>query len=423
MVRSRRMTARQPHEAHEDAGTDVEDGWRLTPVAVLFGGNASGKSSFLFALQFMIRAIGQSHSDWEPDGGTPVEPFMLDRQSRERPSLFEVEFLDDHDMRFQYGFRLDRKRIVEEWLYAFPLKKRQIWFERKSESADPWYFGKSLPGQNRAIAGLTRPNSLFLSAAATFDHKRLSDIQRLLYRRIRFATNEDRENRTRFTIELVRRSPKNAHQLRALIKKADLGICDIQIKREPLGYTRQQLAEILDVDVDDKQIDTILDNAFPSTITLAHLAAHGDEPVMLPFGSESDGTRVFIAIAGPIIDALNQRTVLAVDELETSLHPTMVAALVRLFQSGKTNPHSSQLFFTSHNTSLLGTGVVDEPLVERDQIWFVEKDSSGESAVYPLTDFSPRLSENLERGYLQGRYGAIPHPNLDDAVLGTADDE
>ncbi len=96
-----------------------------------------------------------------------------------------------------------------------------------------------------------------------------------------------------------------------------------------------------------------------------------------------------------------------VDELESSLHPSLGLAIVKMFNSPKTNPKNAQILFTTHDTNLLGT-TLGEPPLRRDQVWFTEKDKEGASKLYPLTDYKPRKAENLERGYLQGRYGAIP---------------
>lgn len=96
-----------------------------------------------------------------------------------------------------------------------------------------------------------------------------------------------------------------------------------------------------------------------------------------------------------------------VDELESSLHPSLGLAIVKMFNSPKRNPRNAQIVFTTHDTNLLGT-TLGEPPLRRDQVWFTEKDKEGASKLYPLTDYKPRMAENLERGYLQGRYGAIP---------------
>jgi AAA15 family ATPase/GTPase len=79
----------------------------------------------------------------------------------------------------------------------------------------------------------------------------------------------------------------------------------------------------------------------------------------------------------------------------------------------------AQLVFSTHETQLLGTLMADTPVLERDQVWFVEKDNVGATSVYSLTDFSPRRQENLERGYLQGRYGAVPFFDNSEELVGT----
>jgi AAA15 family ATPase/GTPase len=113
-------------------------------------------------------------------------------------------------------------------------------------------------------------------------------------------------------------------------------------------------------------------------------------------------------MAPSIFQALNSGGLMVVDELEASLHPLLGLAIIGLFNSPKTNSRHAQILFTTHDTNLLGN-TLGEPLLRRDQIWFTEKEKDGATRLYPLTDYKPRKSENLERGYLQGRYGAIPY--------------
>ena len=127
----------------------------------------------------------------------------------------------------------------------------------------------------------------------------------------------------------------------------------------------------------------------------------------MPVEEESNGTLTLFKLAPSVLDALWTGGVLVVDELEASLHPLLGLHIVRQFNDPKLNPKNAQLLFTTHDTNLLGTTLGDPPL-RRDQIWLTEKDHDGASRIYPLTDYKPRKAENLERGYLQGRYGAIP---------------
>lgn len=138
-------------------------------------------------------------------------------------------------------------------------------------------------------------------------------------------------------------------------------------------------------------------------VTFAHQGAKDEEPAFLPFEEESCGTQQLFELAPRLIDVLDHGNVLVVDELDSSLHPVLTRRLVEMFHSPRVNPKGAQLVFNTHDVSLL-----DRTLFRRDQIWFVEKDRQGATHLYSLLDFSPRKEEALAKGYLQGRYGAIP---------------
>ena len=90
------------------------------------------------------------------------------------------------------------------------------------------------------------------------------------------------------------------------------------------------------------------------------------------------------------------------------MHPNLAEHIVRQFNDRAVNSRNAQLIFSTHDTNLLGT-LLGEPALRRDQVWLTEKDPAGATVLYPLTDFKPRKDENIERGYVQGRYGAIPY--------------
>jgi AAA15 family ATPase/GTPase len=116
---------------------------------------------------------------------------------------------------------------------------------------------------------------------------------------------------------------------------------------------------------------------------------------------------VLVSILPHLVHILEEGGLLAIDELN-SLHPTLALAIVQLFQDPAKNPRGAQLLFNTHESTLLGSMLTDPPPLRRDQVWLTEKDRDGATHLYPLTDLSPRPTENLQRGYLQGRYGAIP---------------
>jgi uncharacterized protein len=147
---------------------------------------------------------------------------------------------------------------------------------------------------------------------------------------------------------------------------------------------------------------------------------HGVEGELFELGDESAGTLSWLELLPVVLDALDEGVVVAVDEIDTSLHPLLTAQLVELFQDPETNSKNAQLIFTTHDTSLLGTMIGDKVL-DRDQIWFVQKNSAGATELYPLTDFKPRQDQNLERRYLGGSYGAVPVLDHQDFVNAVRD--
>jgi AAA15 family ATPase/GTPase len=377
----------------ESLGSDV------LPVVAIYGANASGKSSVLMALDFLCTAVRESHRSWPPDGGVPREPFLLDGTSRDKPSLFEIDFMLD-STRYQYGFVVDSQRVVEEWLSAYPRGKKQAWFVRDAAHDPEIRFSRSLGGENEAIRRLTRANSLFLSAAAQNNHPRLTPVYNWLAHGVLFASSEDRDELLVRAANVSQR-PEFRDAMLALLRASDLGISDVALERESAHTAIVRFTAERDRS-DLRSMDTIERDHLLSRLSLVHEAV-GGSGVGLPFRAESAGTRALFALAGAIVQAIASGVVLCIDEIDSSLHPLLVLEVIKLFQSRTTNPKRAQLLFNTHDTNILDSGVL-----RRDQLWFTEKDATGASHVYPLTDYRPRKQENIKRGYLQGRYGAVP---------------
>ncbi|HKY40152.1 MAG TPA: ATP-binding protein [Polyangiaceae bacterium] len=364
----------------------------ILPAVAIYGANASGKSNVLHALRFMRDAVLLSYRSWEPETGVPVEPFALS-QKRMAPSFYEVEIIAN-DVRFRYGFVIGRNRVEEEWLFAWPHGHKQTWFEREGDS---FKFGGNLHGDNEAIRGLTRDNSLFLSVAAQNNHAALMTVFRW-FRGIQVTARRGSTAHPANAIANMfsrhlslfgeEESLNDRKALLDLLQAADTGIVDMRVdEAEPdaPGFRRR----------------TRLEFRHKAEIEL------GDRDAWLPLSVESAGTVALVDLGPRLTRSLRSGGLLCIDEMEASLHPMLALSILNLFQDPERNPNGAQLLFTTHDTDLLGT-ILGSPPLRRDQIWFTEKDDAGASHLYPLTDFRPRKQENLERGYLQGRYGAIP---------------
>jgi hypothetical protein len=356
----------------------------VLPVAALYGANGSGKSNLLAALDFMRYAVVQSHRFWAPDGGIPREPFAWGARTSE-PSLFEVTIVQE-GVRYQYGFVADDQCFHEEWLYAWPSGRKQSWFEREGNT---FRFGEHLRGENRMVEQVTRGNALFLSVAAQHRHEQLAGIYRWF--QAMHAVNLDRQRQGPGDEQIF------AHWMQRAFESSAAG--DAMSLDERLESVRALQRAADREEGWSTRLGTL------RRVMVRHQSTADD--AWLPFHEESQGTRTLFRMAPYLLDTLHNGSVLVVDELESSLHPLLALQIVRQFNDPDANPRNAQLLFTTHDTNLLGTEL-GEPALRRDQIWLTEKDQEGATCVYPLTDYKPRKAENLERGYLQGRYGAIP---------------
>jgi len=380
---------------------------RLLRSAVIYGANASGKSNVFSAFAFVRDFVKQSASK-EPGASIPLHPFLLDRSSATKPSEFEITFIHN-GVRYQYGFMADRSRVHEEWLFAYPKGLSQCWFRRgpAAESSDSdWYFGPHLKGEKERIKSLTRPDVLFLSAATQFNHAQLSAVYEWFSQYLRVLSADT--DHGLITATIMQESADSHARIKNLLCLADLGIAEVSveaIKASP----EEMLRDIADEDL-RKALGIILKKFDTDTevnvldVQLQHRAGDRESgEISLPMESESKGTQRLFSVAGPWIDTLDNGYAVVVDELDTSLHPLLAKELVSMFHRRDLNVNNAQLICNTHDTTLL-----DHDLFRRDQIWFVEKDNTGASHLYPLLEFSPRKGEALERGYLRGRYGAIP---------------
>jgi hypothetical protein len=306
------------------------------------------------------------------------------------------------NIRVNYGFTITDTKVEEEWLSAWPKGRKQMWFERDDTS---FKFGEHLKGPNEAVRELTRENALYLSAAAQLGHPQLTPLYAWFHQVISSANNLRRTWLPDYRfLELLFPQPtlfplsdwgdSAADQIRHLLSMADVGIVDLQIRSEDLARGRR------------------------NRVLLQH--QEGDEDSWLELEAESEGTISLLRLATPLCNVLQNGGILVIDELERSLHPSVCAAILELFLRPESNPKNAQLIATTHDTALLGNSLGRARLA-REHIWFTEKNQAGATELYPLTDYKPRAAENLERGYLQGRYGAIPF--LGDLSWATKDKE
>lgn len=364
---------------------------RFLRSAAIYGANAAGKTNLLRAIQFMQQFVINSASTTTPQ--YLYSPFRFSAETRKAPSEFQVTFVQQ-ETRYEYGFEMGPDRIEKEWLVEYTHPRGRELFTRtfnENKNEYDWKFSSYLKGARTLWGEATRPNALFLSTAIQLNSKTLLPVFEWFQKRLVVIAGATKLNAA-LTLKLLDQ-PDGKERLLPFLQEADLGIVDLDIKREPIpsGST------IINPSMIFEQTPT---GANQVRITLSHWASD-KEAIPLDLAEESSGTQTLFQSAGAWLNVFANGEVLLFDEIDASLHPLLVRFLIQKFHSNETNSRNAQLVFTTHNTFLIKE-------FRRDQIWFVDKKQDGASLLYPLTNFKPRVDEALERNYILGRYGALP---------------
>ena len=378
------------------------------PVAILYGANAAGKSNLIHAIRMMRGHIVTSHKSRDAGDDIPRHPFLLDDGSADKPTRFDCMFTvkgrDANTLQevYEYGFSFTDAEYTDEWLHRIVRHKRQttqVLFHRTTEDGSVRVsFGSWLRGENRAIASLTRPNSLFLSAAAQNNHPQLGAIHRQFVEQWQLVRGARIEHQL---AEMFARF-ENQGAFMELMRQADLGVVDAELgdyeipeaEREKFREFQRALNKLTGLTNEGDELPLNR-----KRLQLTH-ATFGGGTRALDYDLESRGTQVLAALAIPVLEAVSVGHLVVADELDSSLHHRLTEALLKLFKDA-TNHNGAQLIATVHDTALLRN-------LELDEVWLAEKDTSGVSRFAPLTDFHIRSREDLEKVYREGRVGGAP---------------
>lgn len=388
---------------------DEHDGLRLMRTAVIYGANAAGKTNVLRALATLRQLVEDTATKVQEGQRLNVAPFMLSTASAAQPSEFEIIFIADDGVRYHYFCAVGPERVHKEWMVAYPHGRAQRWFEREYDAEKgkyTWWFGpnfKAERAERKVWQDFTRANALFVSTAIQLNNDQLKPAFNWITQKLIVLTPDINWNP--FLTWNLLREDAGRRKVMQYMRAADVGIDRLELIEE--DFVPAPLGELPPGAVRINFEMGLPQGAPPPTgkrfqVRAWHKRTDSNDEVALDIHDESEGTRKLFEFAGGWIRALESGATLFVDELDRSMHPYMTRFLVGLFQ-GQTNAKNAQLIFTTHDTTLL-----DAELLRRDQVWFVEKEKDGSSKLYSLLEYSPRKDEAFERGYLKGRYGAVP---------------
>lgn len=353
----------------EQALLSPDEKKQLLPVIALYGANAAGKSNVLHALVAMRNMVTGDMSKiskgqklkWEPFAGT------------NNPTELEIIFYYKK-IKYAYGFTFNEKNILTEYLYHWPLGREALVFNRDENKYE---FRENIAEQN-VLASRTPDNKLYLVSSNDWNCPQTELAYRWFTEQL--MGNIEQPVDSNDTIAQINESSIAKARIIHELQIADLGISDVTIKfADKKNVVVTTTHNIGDKDGSSKNFNLLMEQ-------------------------ESAGTQRFFARIGVFLSALDNGALLIVDELEASMHPLLTRRLIEMMQDKNINRNGAQLLFTTHDAMLL-----DLDLFRRDQIWFAEKnDMTAATELYALSEYSPRKGENIRKGYLQGRFGAIP---------------
>ncbi|MDP5169692.1 MAG: ATP-binding protein [Bacteroidia bacterium] len=395
--------------------------------ALIYGPNASGKSNLVKAMRFAQLMVEQVARKGHV---IPVTPFRLDAETRDKPSRFEFEF-KANETSYAYGFLLNRESILEEWLCEIHKSTEKTLFERITKadgSVEVKMPGLTLPNKEtksrlQFMAEDTLPNELFLSSVNKRNLSEISGIASLVstYTWITSSLKIIFPDSRLEGVEVELASDQEFLEVfNRLLHYFNTGIVGIATKTINFDSSGVRLPEQVKAAIKDRLLPgervifSDLDGIrytlrrddegklFAVKVMTRHHVAHREEDELFEMNEESDGTQRIMDLIPMLADLQKEPAVYVIDELDRSLHPGLTHRMLELFHSYE-SPTQGQLIVTTHESGLL-----DLELLRKDEIWFVEKTQEGSSTLFSLEEFKPRKDKEIRKGYLQGRYGAIP---------------
>lgn len=368
----------------------ISNNRRVLKTSAIYGANASGKTNMFKILNIVIEML-RSSNILNINSKLPIVPFEFDKNTINKPSEFEIKFIVD-DVRYVYGFIADTNKIHEEYLYYYPNGRETKIFDRTN--TNDYSFPQKDERLLKDIAAKNAPSKFFLATATNWNYEKTKSPYKFLSSDI-FTFNNLGGLRDISLSKYLKNNKELKDFALEFLKKADFNIEDYKVLQTDVPD--DVLAAIPDF------IKTGMDMKEKPKVFAAFFKHKGSD-VELSYEEESIGTQIIFCFIPFIMDALNNKRVIIVDELDRSLHPYLVEMIVQMFNDSDINKNGAQLIFNTHDTNLLKLNIL-----RRDQIWFTEKDDkNGISDLYPLNDFSVRKAENVEKGYMLGRYGAVP---------------
>lgn len=380
---------------------------RVLKFAGIFGPNASGKSNVVYALEALQNFVRESFQYSLLDSIDAYDPFLLDSNNIDMPTKFELRFLLKRVI-YIYHITFDKRHVLEEELYKEVKGDRKLLYsttivnrtKRLVTIANDLIKLKGLINGN--LFSLNR-NQLFMSWIGILPINELSIVFLYLLSITSFSIhsniNLDVNNMQAL---ILKKSDRLLKRLTKLIKIADIGVNNIDVRRFkkdsfrfPSGISESAKNEFI--------------NKNRIGVQFWHTSFDGNISQNRKFdiSKESVGSKHLLNVGLKVLLSLDKGSVLVMDEMNLAIHPALFKFIVAMFNNPKANKKNAQLLFTTHDASIAGEG-----FMRADQVWFAEKNEDGSSDLFSAKDFEGvAINTPFEMWYRTGRFGALPNLN------------
>ena len=377
--------------SHKDNCVEF-DSHRVLRSSVVYGANGSGKSNLVKAILFLKNLVLESIS-LQPGQMIRYQPHK--KSPEMQGSDFSIQFVKNK-MRYSYGFTQKAEGIAEEHLYCYPNGRQVRIFTRNEVEFQE---GDKFRGRFEQCRDVLKPNRLMLSCAANFS--KVPEVQEAFgfFRDDLVIYQHGVEGIwLNYSLGVLNSSAEIKQRFLHILQGLCPGIQDIKIERQKID--RQ--SEALPGSKDDSN------KVIVSTTEVRYKVDVRYDTFDIPLQEESSGIQRLAEFLCPFIDIIANERTLICDELERNFHEAIVRRIVEWFCGPLKT--ASQLVFTTHDTSILNLDTF-----RRDQIWFTEmKEDMRETDLYSLAEIrGVRKDDNVAKGYVSGRYGAVPMLNVD----------
>ena len=379
---------------------------RLSKTRIIYGSNASGKTSFINALDF-IKIFSMMSNNLVENNRIGVNPYKFRKDAYKVPSEFSLTFMKNN-VKYNYSFSCTYEKVINEKLDVYNSAKPTNIFTRTN--TDDYKFNTDVKKLNEIKTKNTK-NKLYLLTAATWNYEKVKPVVEYILNDI--IVLHDISQPTKYNINyIIEHNDLEEYKKFCLdfLNNADISISDFEInmqKVKELGKRAEFMTKIMNVIVnnDPEKMDKF-GNSDIFNIKTIHNIKDEDSSNSYPLEliEESIGTQQLFYFVPALFYTFKEGKTLLIDEIDRSLHPLLVEYIIKKFYDAEINTKNAQLICNTHDTNLLNLDIF-----RRDEIWFTERNNATASTeMYALSDFSPRKDENIEKAYLLGRYGGIP---------------